>query len=398
MTTSDSPNMALPPGKDAAATVPSEPATVQRVPPRRASERFRREQRRELRYHLSVAVARILSFVMASLPSGPRAFVVAYGSRLWWRFVPTYRAHVRENVRQVLTWAGREAGEKAVETAARTIFHQSALNFADLLCLPHTNPLALRDSVTILDGDLAIIDEAISRGQGLVLLTAHLGAFEFVGHGLVARGYPLSSLTGRTTSRFIFDAVTYLRGSQGIRLVDTSPGGVRRVIQALRGGECVAFLADYDFFQNGLPVTLFGRETTLPPGPIRIARATGALVVGCFARRTPAGYALSIRDPFIVERTNDLDRDVERGMARAVNILQQAIAETPEQWVMFQQVWREAPVDPVRVFPVGSPLESDLLRRVDAVLPEPRRAPAPTVAPPTAPPPAAPTNRTDPPH
>jgi KDO2-lipid IV(A) lauroyltransferase len=205
-----------------------------------------------------------------------------------------------------------------------------------------------------------------------VLVAAHLGAFDYVGHTLSMRGYKVTSVTGRTAARFIFDAVTYLRRSHGASIVEATPSGVRRVIQALRRGECAAFLNDYDFFQNGRPVTFFGRRTTLPPGAVRIARDTGAAVVGTFARRTPSGYALTLVEPFTVEKTADLDADVDRGLARVVAMLERAIAATPDQWVMFQRVWPSAPADPVRVFPVGSPLESELLERVGAVLPRPR--------------------------
>ena len=89
----------------------------------------------------------------------------------------------------------------------------------------------------------------------------------------------MTVITGRTTSRFVFDAVTHLRQSHLVTMVEPTPAGVRRVIRALRRGEIAGFVTDYDFFQNGVPVTFFGRETTLPPGPIRIARDTGALVV-----------------------------------------------------------------------------------------------------------------------
>jgi lauroyl/myristoyl acyltransferase len=393
-----------PPARAGADQVPSPPA-AESLPPavashRAPSARFRREDPRELRYLLSVIVAKILSRLVWSLPDRARRWLIEWGSRLWWRLVPTYRSFVCENVRQVLTWAGKLPTDEAVEAAARTIFWHSTANFADLLRLPHLSPRRIRGSVRLVEGDFSILDDAISRGQGVMLLSAHLGAFEFAGHGLSARGYPITSLTGRTTSRFVFDAVTYLRATHGMKLAEASPAGVRRVIQALRRGECVAVLADYDFFQNGVPISFFGRDTTLPPGPIRIARDSGALVVGCFARRRGDGYALSLLDPFVVERTPDLDADIARGMARAVRTLERAIGETPEQWVMFQQEWRGAPPDPVRVFPVGSPLESELLRRVDAVLPvlpvlpEPRRAPAPTADPPSSPP-AAPTGRTD---
>lgn len=361
----------------------------------RASTRFRREEPRELRHRLSIAVAVAVSRVVAALPGPLRRWSADRVGYLWWRLAPTYRANVAANLARAM---GPEASPATVGTATRRIFRLSAHNFADLLRLPHTGREELVRSVRLVEGDWAVFDRALAQGRGVVLMTAHLGAFEFVGHALTARGYPLTSVTGRTTSRFLFDAVTHLRGSRGMRLVEATPGGVRRVIQALRRGEVAAFLADYDFFQNGRPVVFFGRETTLPPGPIRIARDTGALVVGSFARRTEDGYALSLAEPFEVEKTADLEADIERGMARALAVLERAIGATPDQWVMFQQVWPSAPADPVRVFPVGSPLESELLRRVDAVLPEPRlggtRA-APADPPP--PPPAAPTGRTDPP-
>lgn len=396
--TPPAPNRAAPPAADPPPILTPPPAAAPPGPRslRRASARFRREEPRELRQRLSVAVAVAASLLVAGMPAPLRRWVADRIGHLWWRFAPTYRANVAANLAQAM---GSAATPEAIESATRNIFRLSALNFGDLLRLPHTSRDELARSVRLVSGDWSVFDEALAHGRGVILMTAHLGAFEFVGHGLTARGYPLTSVTGRTTSRFLFDAVTFLRGSRGMHLVEATPGGVRRVIQALRRGEIAAFLADYDFFQNGRPVHFFGRETTLPPGPIRIARDTGALVVGSFARRTAHGYALSLAEPFGVDKTADLEADLERGMRRAVAVLERAIGETPDQWVMFQRVWPSAPVDPVRVFPVGSPLESELLRRVDAVLPEPRLgAPRATpVDPPAAPPPDAPTDRTDPP-
>jgi hypothetical protein len=179
----------------------------------------------------------------------------------------------------------------------------------------------------------------------------------------------LTAISGRTTSRFLFDAVTHLRHCQNVTLVEPTPSGVRRVIRALRKGEIAGFVADYDFFQNGLPVTFFGRETTLPPGPIRIARDTGALVVPAFSRRSGRGHEISLGEPFEVPKTSDSDADIAAGMEILRTRLEEGIGLSPEQWVLFQRAWPLEPPPFMRVFPVGSPLESELLKRVDAVLP-----------------------------
>ena len=111
----------------------------------------------------------------------------------------------------------------------------------------------------------------------------------------------------------------------------------------------------------------------MPPGPIRMARDTGGLVVPMFPRRTGAGYALTMGKPFTVAKTRDVDGDVLAGMETLKSRMEEGIGAHPDQWVLFQRAWPLEPSPPVRVFPVGSPLESELLKRVDAVLPPPRR-------------------------
>lgn len=337
--------------------------------PKTPNHRFRQEDRREFRYLLSIITATICSWVVSVLPGRLRRWAADQAGVLWHRMAPTYRANVRANIAQVL---GSDATDEQLDEIVRRIFKVSARNFADLLRLPRTSELELIKSVPLVDGLWSTLAMARARGQGVILVTGHIGAFDYVGQALAAHGFPLTVVTGRTTTRFIFDAVTYLRRTHRMNLVEATPSGVRTVIRNLRKGECAVFVGDYDFFQNGLPVEFFGRKTTLPPGPIRIARDTGSLVVGVFGLRTETGYLMSMAEPFMVEKTADLAADLRRGMNRMVEILEEAISAAPDQWVVFQRVWPLEPADPVRVFPVGSPLESDLLKRVDAVLPPPR--------------------------
>jgi KDO2-lipid IV(A) lauroyltransferase len=153
-------------------------------------------------------------------------------------------------------------------------------------------------------------------------------------------------------------------------MVEPTPSGVRHVMRAIRRNEFAVFVADRDFFQNGHDVTFMGRETTLPPGPVRIARETGAPIISVFSRRVSNGHEMAIGQPIHIERTSDMKADMAAGMARLVQELEAGITGSLEQWVMFQRVWLETERVPVRVFPVGSPLESELLERVATALPD----------------------------
>ena len=330
---------------------------------------FRREERREVRYMLSVGLAVWFSWVFWLLPVRVRNFIADRGGEYFYRRSQTYRDNVRANLRQVLP---AETSDEELSAAAEQVFRVSARNFMDLVLTPRIRPETFVANVPLVSGDWSTLDRALAEGRGGVLVTAHLGAFDYIGQTLFNRGYKLTTVTGRTTARFVFDGVTYLRRSHGNAIVEATPSGVRRVMQALRRGEFAAFVTDRDFFQNGKPVVFFGRPTTLPPGAVRIARDTGAPIIPVFARRTATGYAMSVHEPFTVQKTSDLEGDIARGMDALVQVLEPAIAATPDQWVMFQRVWPTEPVDPVRVFPVGSPLESELLERFAAVLPGPR--------------------------
>lgn len=329
--------------------------------------RFRREDRRELRYLLSVTIAESLSWLFWLIPTRVRYAIADTLSAVFHRSTHTYRDNVEANVRQVV---GAEVPEEQIRETGKGIFRISGRNFMDVITLPRRSRSSLLSSVVPRTGSWETIDRALDEQRGVIFITGHVGCFDFIGQAFRAKGYKMTVVTGRTTSRFIFDGVTHLRASNGSKMVEPTPSGIRDVIRALRRGECAVIVCDRDFFQNGRQVTFFGRATTLPPGVVRIARDTGAIVVPIFTRRRKRDHELHVYDPFTVEKTGDLSADMDRGLAKVASILEVGIRASIDQWAMFQRVWPDVAPQPVRVFPVGSPLESELLEKVASALPE----------------------------
>ncbi len=334
---------------------------------RQSNPQFRREDRREFRYQLSVGFAVLLSWLFWLVPGPIRGWIADRCGDFFLLVSSTYARNVRENVETVQHFSG---DSRSTDALVRSIFRTSARNFADLITIPRHSRSSFVQSVQLVDGSWGTLDRVLEAGNGGLLVTGHLGCFDYIGQALVARGYKLTVVTGRTTSRFIFDGVTWLRGSRGLTMVEPTPSGVRSVMRAARRNEFAVFLADRDFFQNGYDVTFMGRDTTLPPGPVRIARETGAPIVPVFSRRARRGHEFKIGDPFHVDRGTDVKTDIAAGINRVARELERGIADSLDQWVMFQRVWPEEQHVPVRVFPVGSPLESELLERVATALPE----------------------------
>lgn len=332
---------------------------------RRPSERFRREARQVKREKVAVRLANAAAHLVAWMPQPLRDVAIDVISAIWIRSTPHYRDNVMANIGQVL---GPEASRAELEQIAKRVFRLSTDNFAELLRMRVAPSSRVVAEVPSVASDLEIFRAARATGKGTVVVTGHIGAFDLVGLTIGASGTPLTVMTGRTTSRMLFDAVLWLRQGHGVRVVEPTPSGVKEVIKALRRGEVAGFVSDYDFFHNGVPVTMFGRETTLPPGAIRIARDTGSIVVPMFAYRENGNHRLRVVESFSVPRTHDVDADVSGGMAVLTSRLEEGIRANPDQWVLFQQAWPSAPDARSPGALAGSTFQSEPQDRIEAEL------------------------------
>jgi KDO2-lipid IV(A) lauroyltransferase len=255
---------------------------------------------------------------------------------LVWALVPAYRANVRANLSRAM---GRPENSPDVRRLSRKVFQYSARNFFDLMRVALLSDDELRAAVYGSKESWDRLETARQAGKGGIIASAHFGAFDYTGQSIFIHGYPIISLTTRTVPEFIYRVVTLLRKSHGLTIEEATPAGVRQVLGAIRRGEFAGLIADRDFFQNGVEVDFFGEPTTLPTGPARIARDSGAPILAVFTKRLSKGYILTVEEPFYVERSDDARRDIRQAMQRIVAIFERQIRENPEQWVMFQRVW-----------------------------------------------------------
>jgi KDO2-lipid IV(A) lauroyltransferase len=306
-----------------------------------------------VRYRLSVALTATFSWIVWMLPQPVRKRIATAGGNLYLRYFPTYRANVMDNLRHAMPGAS----EIDIDLATRSVFQQAALNFIDLFLIPHVGKKSITKEDPLVGGSWSYLDDALALGNGAIILTAHLGPFDYIMQFLNQRGYRITSVTGRTTSRFVFDGITWLRRRNHAAIVEASPSGIKQVFQALKRGECAAVLGDYDFSGTGYSVTMFGSTTRVPQGPVRIARDTGAPIVPLFSRRVGDKHQLILLPPFQVENSRNRDADIKEGLRKIAESIEYAVSRTPDQWVMFQRLFLPERDAPGRVRPIGSAID-----------------------------------------
>jgi lauroyl/myristoyl acyltransferase len=108
----------------------------------------------------------------------------------------------------------------------------------------------------------------------------------------------------------------------------------------LRRGGVLAFLADRAVSGVGERVEFFGRPALLPSAHVALALHTGAALVPAFAWREGRALVARIEEPLEIRRTGDREADVREGVRRFAALLQRYVARHPEQWTVFEPVWR----------------------------------------------------------
>ncbi len=251
------------------------------------------------------------------------------------------RCNVEDNVSHVL---GEPIGSPHVQRIARRIFANQCRNYFDLLRVSGLSAAYVRKAVRQLSG-VEHVDHALSRGHGLVLVSAHAGNIDLAGQILAVLGYRVTAVAEHLRPERLFDYVRRARESHGLTFIP-SDGSLRPVFRALRANEIVGLALDRNVSAAGRLVDFFGRPARLPDGYLSLALRTQAALVLAFCRRRPDNtFSIEIEPEVELARSGDLERDIATNMPRALALFEGYLRRNPDQWVLFQRVWEPSQPD-----------------------------------------------------
>jgi predicted LPLAT superfamily acyltransferase len=193
--------------------------------------------------------------------------------------------------------------------------------------------------------------EFLNRGQGIILVGAHLGNWELGGHVLGRLGKPVNLvvLEKETASlRQLFDRAL---AAKQFRLLTTDEHPLRGIpaLAALRRGEIVALHGDRSFGGADLAVPFLGGHARFPIGPYVLAAISGAPIFQVFGVRERMGHYRFFSDP-----PEFVSRDVLRNRTERLQPLVTAYArrlamlarQYPFQWCNFYPFWTDDAAEP----------------------------------------------------
>jgi KDO2-lipid IV(A) lauroyltransferase len=203
--------------------------------------------------------------------------------------------------------------------------------------LPHLTRQELLGSIQVSGREH--LEQAVSRGRGVIITCTHLGNWELAAVVLAHWGYRLYAVAGVQITRWLTPAVRETKSELAIHTV-APEDGFRKLLRALEHNDLVALMVDGDIYSHGVPVEFFGRETRFPAGPGVLAQRTGALIICGYCERVgPGRFHIVMEpalDPACFPHTAALNAEVAA-------VSERHIREHVDQWCIFRPLWEGSP-------------------------------------------------------
>jgi predicted LPLAT superfamily acyltransferase len=190
-----------------------------------------------------------------------------------------------------------------------------------------------------------IVAEMLARGEGCLLVGAHLGSFEIVRFvGRAARALRVALVMYERNTRTLNATLDAINPDFAMRVIALgSIDSMLQVENALAGGEFVGMLADRAIEgESTIACPFLGAPARFPAGPFRIAAMLGRPVVLMFGTYRGANRyevyfeRLAGSGPGVRE---DRDRAIEEMLRQYVARLEHYCRIAPYNWFNFYDYW-----------------------------------------------------------
>ena len=232
--------------------------------------------------------------------------------------------------------------EEAAKKLVRASFINMARNFLDILAMPMLNESNFRDYIEI--DHLERMQEALAEGHGVVVLTGHIGCWEWLSAAFTLNGMPVSAIAKPQPNIQYTRVLDDLRATIHVEIFSRGTSELIAAARALKRGKLLGFLADQDGGPGGAFIKFLGRTASTPLGPAVFSRKFKSPVVPAFILRQPNGkHKVIIGEIMRCPNTGDSDRDLHEFTVQMTAIVERIIRENPTQWIWFQKRWNTSP-------------------------------------------------------
>jgi KDO2-lipid IV(A) lauroyltransferase len=308
-------------------------------PGRRIDRDVKRPRNRVLDYlvylaaRLTVGVAQALSIEQSYALADLLAAVL-------YRVDRRHRAVGMENLRLAF---GDHYTDAERDRIVREVYRHFCRMLMEMLHIPRKlHATTWRERIT-LAGHEAVLDRLL-RGGPLIMLSGHFGNWEMAGYLFGVFGFPPHSVARTLDNPYLDRFLRAFRERTGQSMIPKT-GGYEQMLEVLRGGGVLSFLADQDAGQRGMYVDFFGRPASTHKAIALLAIEHQAPVVVGYARRIGPGfrYEVGCEELILPDEWTGTADDARLLTQRYTSALERIIRRDPEQYLWLHRRWKHQP-------------------------------------------------------
>ncbi len=280
---------------------------------------------------------KFISWVLCLLP---HAVVLWFGSqlgKLYYQIAAKQRLRAIKQMKESLKISDQEAQGLAKES-----FVNIGRNFLEVMYMPRLNKENFLEYMEI--DHIERMHEALAEGRGVVILTAHVGNWEWLSAALTFSNLPVTAIIKPQPNEQHTKILNEYREMVGVEIFSRGTSELMGATRALKKGKCLGFLVDQDGGPGGVFIDFLGKTASTPMGAAVFSKKFLAPVVPAFILRRPDGrHRVVIGEIMHFEDHGDTDKDLYDFTVKMTKIVEDIIRENPTQWIWFQKRWNTPP-------------------------------------------------------
>jgi KDO2-lipid IV(A) lauroyltransferase len=231
-----------------------------------------------------------------------------------------------------------KSGRELVQIA-RGAYRTYGIAITQMLWAGSASADELKSKVNI--GDTGLVERALARGKGLILMSAHFGCWEFLVSSVrLHLGKPLLMIVQTQRNRRINALVDHLRSRFDNQTVPMGPS-VRQILRALQDGKMVLMLGDQSGSRESVFIEFFGRPAATHRGPAAFSLRTDApIVMILLVRRHDGTYDALFEEVDRSGLTGPSEENIVELTRRHTALLEKYIRRYPDHWLWMHKRWK----------------------------------------------------------
>ena len=254
---------------------------------------------------------------------------------LFYYIIPIRKKTVLENLHNAFP----DYDEKKLKSIAFGSYKSFAIALAEILYIPAMSKEDIKKQVDCINVEL--IREKYEENNGVILLSAHFGNWEFMATSIgVQLNIPLSVVIKPQRNPYVTNWMNNARTKWNNEIVPLGIS-IRQTYQTLKDKKIVAMVADQRGPEESIKINFFGRDLTVLTGPAILALKTGAPVLyGISVRQDDYSYKTVFAEISKEYLPDSNEEKIKELSQRHMSYLEGIIKKYPEQWLWMHKRWK----------------------------------------------------------